>query len=134
MIVALLFASAIFFAAWPHPMREAGVSASVAVMMYGAIAFFGGLGWVVAARTWPELHGRALQYALIAGSLNALGCVFFAYVFRRQGRAELGRAIMISLVIQVGLNAAWAAYQSGSVSWRLAAGTATAVMTILLLR
>jgi hypothetical protein len=55
------------------------------------------------------------------------------YVFTRQTRAELGRAIMISLVIQVALNAAWAACQSGSVSWRLAAGTLSAIATILLL-
>jgi hypothetical protein len=133
MILLLLFASAVFFAIWPHPMREAGVSPSVALMMYGAISFLGGLVWVVAARTWPELHGRPLQLAVAAGSLNALGCVFFAYVFTRQGRAELGRDIMISLVIQVGLNAAWAAYQSGAISWRLAAGTLTALVTILLL-
>jgi hypothetical protein len=133
LILSLLFASAIFFAIWPHPMREAGVSPSVALMMYGAISFLGGLAWVLAARTWPELHGRPLQLAVAAGSLNALGCVFFAYVFTRQGPAELGRDIMISLVIQVGLNAAWAAYQSGVISWRLAAGTLTAVLTILLL-
>jgi hypothetical protein len=60
--------------------------------------------------------------------------VFFAYVLTRQSRAELGRDIMISLVIQVGLNAAWAAYQSGAVNWRLAAGTLTALLTILLLQ
>jgi len=134
MILALLFASAVFFAAWPHPMRESGVSPSVALMMYGAAAFVGGLVWVLAARAWPELHGRALQLAVTAGALNAAGCVFFAYVFTRQNRAELGRDIMISLVIQVGLNASWAAYQSGAVSWRLAAGTITAFLTILLLR
>jgi hypothetical protein len=134
MILVLLFASAIFFAVWPHPMREAGVSASVALMMYGAVSFIGGAIWVTATRTWPELHGRALQYAVAAGALNALGCVFFAYVFTRQTRAELGRAIMISLIIQVGLNAAWAAYQTGTVSWRLAIGSATALITILLLR
>ena len=133
MILGLLFASAIFFAIWPHPMREAGVSPSVALMMYGAAAFIGGAIWVGVARTWPELHGRALQLAVTAGTLNALGCVFFAYVFTRQGRAALGRDIMISLVIQVGLNAAWAAYQSGAVSWRLAVGTMTAFLTILLL-
>ena len=134
MILVLLFASAVFFAAWPHPMREAGVSPSVALMMYGSAAFFGGLIWVVAARSWPELQGRALQLAATAGGLNALGCVFFAYVLTRQTRAELGRDIMISLVIQVALNAGWAAYQAGSVSWRLAAGTLTALVTILLLR
>jgi hypothetical protein len=133
MILALLFASAVFFAAWPHPMRESGVSTSVALMMYGAVSFLGGLTWVIAARTWPELHGRPLQYAIAAGVLNALGCVFFVYVFTRQTRAELGRAIMISLVIQVALNAAWAAYQSGTLSWRLAAGTLSAIATILLL-
>jgi hypothetical protein len=134
MVLALLFASAVFFATWPHPMREAGVSPSVALMMYGAASFIGGAFWVSSARAWPELHGRALQLAAVAGGLNAIGCVFFAYVFTRQSRAELGRAIMVSLVIQVGLNAAWAAYQSGSVSWRLAAGTLTAVLTILLLQ
>ena len=133
MILALLFASAVFFAVWPHPMREAGVSASVALMMYGAVSFIGGAIWVAAARTWPELHGRTLQLALTAGALNALGCIFFAYVFTRQTRAELGRDIMISLIIQVGLNAAWAAYQSGAVNWRLAVGTVTALLTILLL-
>jgi hypothetical protein len=133
MILTLIFASAVFFAIWPHPMREAGVSASVALMMYGAASFIGGAIWVTAARTWPELHGRALQLGIAAGCLNALGCVFFAYVFTRQNRADLGRDIMISLVIQVGLNAAWAAYQTGAVSWRLAAGTLTALVTILLL-
>lgn len=133
MILALLFASAIFFASWPHPMREAGVSASVALMMYGAASFLGGAAWVTAARTWPELHGRALQLGIVAGCLNALGCVFFAYVLTRQTRAELGRDIMMSLVIQVGLNAGWAAYQSGALNWRLAAGTVAAVLTILLL-
>jgi hypothetical protein len=134
MILVLLFASAIFFAAWPHPMREAGVSASVALMMYGAVSFIGGGIWVTAARTWPELSGRPFQLAIAAGCLNALGCVFFAYVLTRQNRAELARDIMISLVIQVGLNAAWAAYQSGTLNWRLAVGTGTAVLTILLLR
>jgi len=86
--------------------------------------------WVAVA--WPELHGRALQQGIVAGCLNALGCVFFAYVLTRQNRAELGRDIMISLVIQVGLNAAWAAYQSGAMIWRLALGSITAVVTILL--
>lgn len=133
MILVFLFASAIFFAIWPHPMRESGVPPSVALMMYGAASFIGGAIWVTAARAWPELHGRALQLALVAGCLNALGCVFFAYVFTRQGRAALGRDIMISLVVQVGLNAAWAAYQSGALNWRLAVGTITAVLTILLL-
>jgi hypothetical protein len=133
MILVLLFASAIFFAAWPHPMREARVSPSVALMMYGAFSFVGGAIWVVAARTWPELHGRTLQLAAAAGCLNALGCVFFAYVLTRQSRADLARDIMISLVIQVGLNAAWAAYQSGSMNWRLAVGTITAFLTIVLL-
>jgi tryptophan-rich sensory protein len=133
MILSLLFAAAVFFAAWPHAMRESGVSASVALMMYGAASFLGGGVWVAAARTWPELHGRALQLGIVAGCLNALGCLFFAYVFTRQNRAELGRDIMISLVIQVGLNAAWAAYQSGGMNWRLAVGSMTAVLTILLL-
>jgi len=133
MILALLLASAICFAAWPHPMREAGVSPSVALMLYGAFACIGGAVWVAAARTWPELHGRALQFGIAAGSLNAVGCVFFAYVLTRQNRAQLGRDIMISLVIQVGLNAAWAAYQSGAMNWRLAVGSITAVLTILLL-
>lgn len=133
MILLLLFASGLFFAAWPHAMREAGLSPSAALLMYGAAAFIGGVMWVLGARSWPELHGRALQLGLAAACLNALGCVFYAYVFTRATRAGLGRDIMILLVIQVALNAAWAAYQSGGVSWRLAAGTATAFVTILLL-
>jgi len=133
MILLLLFASGLFFAAWPHAMREAGLSPSTALLMYGAAAFVGGVMWVIAARSWPELHGRALHLGIAAACLNALGCVFYAYVFTRATRAGLARDIMILLVIQVGLNAAWAAYQAAALSWRLAAGTATAVLTILLL-
>lgn len=134
MVIPLLVLSGIFFAAWPHPMREAGLSSSAALLMYGLAATVGGILWVTTARTWPELHGRALELGFAAGSLNALGCVAFAYVFTRATRAKLARDIMVLLVIQVALNAAWAAYQAGTVSWRLAIGSATALITILLLR
>jgi hypothetical protein len=66
--------------------------------------------------------------------MNAMGFVAFAYVFTRRTRAQLAEDVMVLLVIQVALNAAWAAYQNGSISWRLALGSATAVLTIFLLR
>lgn len=134
MILLLLLAAGLFFAAWPHAMREAGISSSTALMMYGLVSCAGGLAWMLASRTFHELHGRGLYYGLAAGTLNALGGLFFAYVLTRRTRAQLGADIIILLVIQVALNAGWVAYQSGSVSWRLLAGTATAVLTIVLLR
>lgn len=130
----LLCLSGLFFAAWPHAMRESGLSAAPSLLMYGGAAFVGGLAWVAASRTGSELHGRAIQFGLTAACLNALGFVAFAFVFTRRTRAQLAEDVMILLIIQVALNAAWAAYQSGAVSWRLAAGTLTAIVTILLLR
>jgi hypothetical protein len=134
MTLFLLFISGLFFAAWPHAMRESGLSAAPSLLMYGAAAFVGGVVWVAASRSGSQLHGRAEQFGLAAGALNALGFVAFAYVFTRRTRAQLAQDVMMLLIIQVGLNAAWAAYQSGSISWRLAAGTLTALLTILLLR
>lgn len=134
MLLLLLFLSGVFFAAWPHAMRESGLSAAPSLLMYGGAAFVAGLAWVVASRTGPELHGRAMQFGLAAGCLNALGFVAFAFVFTRRTRAQLPEDVMILLIIQVALNAAWAAYQAGVISWRLAAGTLTAILTILLLR
>jgi hypothetical protein len=134
MILLLLLAAGLFFAAWPHAMREAGVSSSTALMMYGLVSCVGGLMWMVSANSFHELHGRSLRYGLAAGCLNALGGLFFAWVLTRRTRAQLGEDVMILLVIQVALNAAWAAYQGGAISWRLAAGTLTAVLTIVLLR
>ena len=52
---------------------------------------------------------------------------------RRRSRAQLGKDVLVLLVIQVGLNAAWASYQAGAVSWRFAIGTVTALLTIFLL-
>lgn len=134
MMLLLLFISGLFFAAWPHAMRESGLSAAPSLLMYGGAAFVGGLVWVAASRSASEMHGRAMQFGFAAGCLNALGFVAFAYVFTRRTRAQLAEDVMILLIIQVALNAAWAAYQSGVVSWRLAAGTLTAILTILLLR
>jgi hypothetical protein len=130
----LLFVSGLFFAAWPHAMRESGLSPAPSLLMFGAAACAGGILWVAASRSGSGLHGRALNFGLAAGCLNALGFVAFAYVFTRRTRAQLAEDVMILLVIQVALNAGWAAYQSGVVSWRLAAGTLTAILTILLLR
>jgi hypothetical protein len=134
MLLALLFASGLFFAAWPHAMREAGFSSSTALMMYGLISCVGGLAWVIASRNLHELHGRPLAYGLAAGTLNALGGLLFAYVLTRRTRVELAEDVMVLLIVQVALNAAWAAYQAGAVSWRLAIGTLTALLTIVLLR
>jgi len=134
MILALLFASGLFFAAWPHAMREAGFSSGTTLMMYGLVSCVGGLAWMIASRSLPELHGRPLAYGLAGGAFNALGGLLFAYVLTRRTRAELAEDVMILLIVQVALNAAWAAYQSGAVSWRLAVGTLTALLTIVLLR
>jgi hypothetical protein len=134
MILPLLLVSALFFAAWPHAMREADLTEAPSLLMYGTAAFLGGVVWVSATRTWGELHGRAVQMGLAAAVLNALGVVAFAYVFTRRTREQLAADLMILLVVQVALNAAWAAYQHGAITWRLAAGTVTAVVTILLLR
>ena len=60
MILALLFAAGLFFAAWPHAMREAGLSSSSALMMYGLAACLGGLAWMVAARSFHELQALVL--------------------------------------------------------------------------
>lgn len=134
MMLLLLFVSGVFFAAWPHAMRESGLSAAPSLLMYGGAAFVGGLVWVAATRSGSELHGRAFDFGVAAACLNALGFIAFAYVFTRRTRAQLAEDIMVLLIIQVGLNAAWAAYQSGAINWRLAAGTVTAIVTILLLR
>jgi hypothetical protein len=134
MILTLLFAAGLFFAAWPHAMREAGFSSSTALMMYGLVSCVGGLAWMLAAGSLRELHGRSLGYGLAGGALNALGALCFAFVLTRRTRGQLGEDVMILLVIQVALNAAWAAYQTGALSWRLAAGSVTAILTILLLR
>ncbi len=134
MILALLFASGLFFAAWPHAMREAGFSSSTSLMMYGLLSCVGGLAWVIASGSFRELHGRPLAFGLAGGALNALGALLFAFVLTRRTRGQLAEDVMILLVIQVALNAAWAAYQSGALSWRLAAGSVTAILTILLLR
>ena len=133
MILILLLAG-LFFAAWPHAMREAGFSAATALMMYGLVSCVGGLAWMTASRSFGELHGRPFAYGVAGGALNALGGVLFAWVLTRRTRAELGRDVMILLVVQVAFNAAWAAYQSGAISWRLAAGSAAALLTIVLLR
>jgi hypothetical protein len=133
MILLLLLLSGLFFAAWPHAMRESGLSSAAALLMYGGAAFVGGLAWVIASRGWIELHGRALQLGLTAACLNAMGFIAFAYVFTRRSRAQLGKDVLVLLVIQVGLNAAWASYQAGAVSWRFAIGTVTALLTIFLL-
>jgi hypothetical protein len=134
MILALLFASGLFFAAWPHAMREAGFSSSTALMMYGLVSCLGGLAWVLASRNLHELQGRPLAYGLAGGTLNALGGLLFAYVLTRRTRVELAEDVMVLLIVQVALNAGWAAYQAGAVTWRLAVGTATALLTIVLLR
>jgi hypothetical protein len=133
-ILVLLFASGLFFAAWPHAMREAGFSPGTALMMYGLVSCVGGLAWVLASRDLHELQGRPLAYGLAGGTLNALGGLLFAYVLTRRTRVELAEDVMILLIVQVALNAAWAAYQTGAVSWRLAIGTLTALLTIVLLR
>jgi hypothetical protein len=133
MMLLMLLLAGLFFAAWPHFMREAGLSSATALLMYGGAAFVAGVAWVAVSRGWHELHGSALNFGLAAGCLNALGFVAFAYVFTRHSRAQLGKDVLIVLVIQVALNAAWAGYQAGGVSWRLAAGTATALVTIFLL-
>lgn len=133
-MLVLLFVSGLFFAAWPHAMRESGLSGAPSLLMYGGAACVGGVVWVAATRSGPELHGRAFDFGLTAACLNALGFVAFAYVFTRRTRAQLAEDVMVLLIIQVGLNAAWAAYQSGAVTWRLAVGTLTAIVTILLLR
>jgi hypothetical protein len=130
----ILLAAGLFFAAWPHAMREAGFSTGTALMMYGLVSCVGGLAWMMASRSVHELHGRPLAYGLAAGTLNALGGLLFAWVLTRRSRAALAEDVMVLLVVQVALNAAWAAYQSGAISWRLAAGTVTAVLTIVLLR
>ena len=134
MILALLFAAGLFFAAWPHAMREAGFSSSTALMMYGLTSCAGGFAWMIAARSFHELQGRSVAYGLAGSGFNALGGLLFAYVLTRRTRAALAEDVIILLIIQVALNAAWAAYQTGAVSWRLAAGTVTALVTILLLR
>jgi hypothetical protein len=134
MVLALLFASGLFFAAWPHAMREAGFSSSTALMMYGLVSCLGGLAWVLASRNLHELQGRPLAYGLAGGTLNALGGLLFAYVLTRRTRVELAEDVMVLLIVQVALNAGWAAYQAGAVTWRLAVGTATALLTIVLLR
>jgi hypothetical protein len=133
MILLMLLLAGVFFAAWPHVMRESGLSSASALLMYGGAAFVGGLVWVGATRQWSALQGRALEFGLTSALLNAIGFVAFAYVFTRRTRAQLGRDVLVVLVIQVALNAVWAGYQAGSVSWRLAAGTATALVTIFLL-
>jgi tryptophan-rich sensory protein len=89
---------------------------------------------VLASRDLHELQGRPLAYGLVGGTLNALGGLLFAYVLTRRTRVELAEDVMILLIVQVALNAAWAAYQTGAVSWRLAIGTLTALLTIVLLR
>lgn len=134
MMLILLFAAGLFFAAWPHFMREAGFSASTALMMYGLVSCVGGLAWMIASGSVRELHGRPLAYGLAGGALNALGGLLFAYVLTRRTRVELAEDVMILLIVQVGLNAGWAAYQAGAISWRLALGTVTALLTIALLR
>jgi hypothetical protein len=133
-ILVLLFASGLFFAAWPHAMREAGFSASTALMMYGLVSCVGGLAWVLASGSLRELHGRPLAYGLAGGAFNAIGGLLFAFVLTRRTRAQLAEDVMILLVVQVALNAAWAAYQTGAISWRLALGTISALVTIVLLR
>ncbi|MGH9411544.1 MAG: hypothetical protein ACRD1V_19080 [Vicinamibacterales bacterium] len=115
-------------------MRESGLSAAPSLLMYGGAAFLGGLVWIAVSRTGAELHGRAFHFGLTAACLNAFGFVAFAYVFTRRTRAQLAEDVMVLLIIQVALNAAWSAYQSGTISWRLALGTITAVLTIFLLR
>ena len=134
MTLILLFAAGLFFAAWPHAMREAGFSASTALLMYGLVSCVGGLAWVIASRNLHELQGRPLAYGLAGGALNALGGLLFSYVLTRRTRVELAEDVMVLLIVQVALNAGWAAYQAGAVSWRLAVGTLTALLTIVLLR
>ena len=134
MILVLLFASGLFFAAWPHAMRDAHFSPSTALLMYGLVSCVGGLAWVVVSRHLGELQGRPLAYGLAGGTLNAIGGLLFAYVLTRRTRVELAEDVMILLIVQVALNAAWAAYQAGAVSWRLAVGTLTALLAIVLLR
>jgi hypothetical protein len=115
-------------------MREARLSPPTALMMYGLVSCAGGLAWAAATRALGELQGRSLTYGLAGGVFNALGGLFLTLVITRRGRAQLAEDLMILLVVQVALNAAWAAYQSGALTWRLAAGSITAVLTILLLR
>ncbi len=134
MILGILFAAGLFFAAWPHAMREAAFSPSTTLMMYGLMSCVGGLAWMIGSRSLHELQGRPLAYGLTAGALNAVGGLFFAFVLARRSRAGLAEDLIILLIIQVALNAGWAAYQTGAVSWRLALGTLTALLTIALLR
>jgi hypothetical protein len=134
MTVVLLLGAGLFFAAWPHAMREARFAPSNALMMYGLLACVAGFVWSAAARDLHQLEGRSLSFGLLGAALNALGGLFFAYLLARRSRVQLAEDVMILLVIQVALNAAWASYQSGTVSWRLIAGTATALVTIVLLR
>ena len=133
-MIPVLLAAGLFFAAWPHVMREARFSPSTTLMMYGLVACVGGFAWALVARDVDELQGRRLAYGLAAGLVNALGGLFFAFVLTRRTRAQLAEDVIVLLIIQVALNAAWSAYQAGAVSWRLAAGTVTALVTIALLR